>query len=260
MRIRVEILQSVYRAGDIAAAESVVDIDDAHVGSATIQHRQQRGQPAETCSVAHAGRHGDHRHSDQTGDDARQRSFHSRDTHDDARRRDFFVVLQQPMQAGDANVVHAFNLVPHGLRRKRCLLRHGNVARARRDDKDRAFANDLPVAANADDSGKWVKFGLSIQSPDSAVDGRIGACDQNVVRRPRAQHSAHDRDDLLRCFPLGINHLGKTLTQSAVVIDLGEPKVLERHVPQPLDTPRDGQFPCPHIFQEPLNVLFVHLS
>ena len=105
-----------------------------------------------------------------------------------------------------------------------------------------------------------MKFGVAAQPADRAEDARIGARDQNVMRRSRAQHSAHDRDDLPGSFPLRIDNLGKSLAQAAVVIDLGESKVLIRHVPQLLDGPRDGQLPRPHIFQEPLNVLFVHLS
>jgi hypothetical protein len=64
----------------------------------------------------------------------------------------------------------------------------------------------------------------------------------------------------LRSFSLRIHNFGKTLAKAAVVIDLGEPKILIRHVPQPFEAPRDGQLPRPHIFQEPLNVLFVHRS
>ena len=74
------------------------------------------------------------------------------------------------------------------------------------------------------------------------------------MRRSRAQHPAHDRNNLLGSFSLRVDNFGKTLAQAAVVIDLGEPEILIRHVPQLFEGPRDGQLPCPHIFQKPLNV------
>jgi hypothetical protein len=80
------------------------------------------------------------------------------------------------------------------------------------------------------------------------------------MRRSWAQHSANDGDDLPGSFSPRINYLGKSLAKAAVVIDLGEPKVFKWHVSQTLDAPRDGELPRPHIFQEPLYVLFVHRS
>ena len=94
-----------------------------------------------------------------------------------------------------------------------------------------------------------MKFRGAAQSPHGAKNASVGAGDQDVVRRPRAQHSAHDGHDLLRSFALRVDHFRKSLAQSAMVIDLGESKILIGHVPQLLDRARDGQFPRPHVFQ-----------
>ena len=61
---------------------SMLTTDDA--GRAAVQHAEQRREAAEAGAVADAGRHGDDRHADQAGDDARQRAFHAGDDDDDA--------------------------------------------------------------------------------------------------------------------------------------------------------------------------------
>src|SRR5256885_11565726 len=53
-----------------------------------VEHAQQCGDPAETRAVPDACRHRDHRHTDESGDDTRQRAFHAGDHDDDARRRE----------------------------------------------------------------------------------------------------------------------------------------------------------------------------
>ena len=62
-----------------ACAEAVVDVDDAHAGRAGVEHREQRGEPAEARAVADAGRHRHHRRADQPADDRGQRALHAGD-------------------------------------------------------------------------------------------------------------------------------------------------------------------------------------
>jgi hypothetical protein len=58
----------------------------------------------------------------------------------------------------------------------------------------------------------------------------------------RRQHIAamgrqpvEDSCDVLRGLPLGEDHLGHTLAQSPMMIDLGKPNIFEGKVPQALD-------------------------
>ena len=45
------------------------------------------------------------------------------------------------------------------------------------------------------------------------------------------------------------------MTQCAVVIDLGESQVLERHVPQPHEGRVDFSFPATHLLKQPAELL-----
>ena len=80
-------------------AEAVVDVHHDHAGRAGVEHREQRGNPAERGPVAHAGRHRDQRHARQPADRARQRTVHAGDDDQAVRsvqaRRDG----QQPVNA-----------------------------------------------------------------------------------------------------------------------------------------------------------------
>ena len=60
-------------------AVAVVDVDHGDAGRAGVEHREQRGDPAEGGAVADAGRHRDERHADQAADHGRQRALHAGD-------------------------------------------------------------------------------------------------------------------------------------------------------------------------------------
>ena len=70
---------------------------------------------AEARAVADAGRDGDDRHVDQAADHARQRAFHAGDDDDDAGGGEAVVLGEQPVQAGDADVVEPVDRVAHDL-------------------------------------------------------------------------------------------------------------------------------------------------
>src|SRR5437879_10865252 len=71
--------QSVNLAGGVARAEAVVNIHHGHAAAATVQHAKQRRKPGKAGSVADAGRHGDDRFGNQSGDQTRQRSYNASD-------------------------------------------------------------------------------------------------------------------------------------------------------------------------------------
>ncbi len=56
---------------DVAGLESGVDVDHRYVRCTTVEHPQQRGQPAERRTVTDAGRHRDYRAGNPASDDRR---------------------------------------------------------------------------------------------------------------------------------------------------------------------------------------------
>lgn len=56
------------RRGD-CRAKTIIDVDDCDAGGATIQHREERGQPVEGSTVADTGRNRNDRNPDQSPHD-----------------------------------------------------------------------------------------------------------------------------------------------------------------------------------------------
>ena len=63
--------QLVDEAGGVAGTETVIDVDDGDAAGAGVEHRQERGDAAEACTVADAGGHSNDRLVNETTDDAR---------------------------------------------------------------------------------------------------------------------------------------------------------------------------------------------
>ena len=96
-------------------------------------------------AVADTRRHGDDRLVRQSADDARERAFHAGDNDDDVGRLDVRPVGEEPVDARYV-VVH----LDHVAIEVRCearFLRHGDVARAGRQDEDhvRCVASGRPL-------------------------------------------------------------------------------------------------------------------
>ena len=77
---------------------------------------------------------------DQAGDHAGQRAFHAGDDDDDARGVEPCALAEQPVQAGDADVVQPLDVVAHQLGRARRLFRDRQVRGAGGGHDDRALA------------------------------------------------------------------------------------------------------------------------
>jgi hypothetical protein len=103
-----------------------------------------------------------------------------------------------------------------------------------------------------------MKFHVPAQPPHGTVDSLISARDQDIVRCGRAKQPAYDPRNLMGSFSVPVHYFGKTLAQATVVVDLGEPKILEWQVPQPPDRLCDRHAPGAHALEEPLNVFLVH--
>ena len=88
-----------------AGAVAVVDVDHGHAGRAGVEHREQRGQPAERGAVADAGRHRDERYAGQPADHGGQRALHAGDDDQAVGGLEPVADAEQPVQPGDADVV-----------------------------------------------------------------------------------------------------------------------------------------------------------
>src|SRR5713226_3712333 len=254
-------LQMVDHAREAAGAEAVVDIHHADVGGATVQHSQQRRQPAEARAVTRAGRHGDHRHADQARHHAWQSSLHPGDADDHARSLELLAMPQEPMQPGHADIVDGLGAVAHHFRGQAGLLGNRDIAGARRKSQNQPLARARMVAPDGDRARKRMEFRLAAQPPYGTIDAFAGARNQDIVLRgPRTQHSADNPGDLLRSLAWGEDGLGKTLAQRAVVVNLGKAEVFKRQVAQPLDGLRDRKAPGSHPVKKPPDVWLFHLT
>ena len=88
----------------------------------------------------------------------------------------------------------------------------------------------------------------------------IRPCYQNIVRSLGPQHRPHDLSHLLRRFASRKNNFRIALPQSAMMVHLGEAKILIGQPPQLLDRMVDRLPPTFHSFQKISNVAFVHLT
>src|SRR5580704_3748333 len=70
--------QPVDQRGDVSCAKSVIDVDDADVRGARVEHAEQRGQALERGAIADAGGNGDDGYADEAPHHARQCTFHAR--------------------------------------------------------------------------------------------------------------------------------------------------------------------------------------
>ena len=91
-------------ACDGRGTEAVIDMHNRNARGATIEHAEQRREPAEACAVADAGWYGDHRNFHQSADHARKRTFHPGDDDDDTCGVQSRLLGQKAMNAGYANV------------------------------------------------------------------------------------------------------------------------------------------------------------
>src|SRR4029077_12988651 len=155
---RTILLNPVDDARNAAGAEPVVDVNDAHIRSATVQHRQQSGEPAKARTVTRARGHGNHWCCNHARYNARQRPFHPRYTNDDARLHQLLPVFEQSMQSGDSDVVDGFDPITHRPRSDERFLADRDVACTGRDDQDQPFAVDRAAAFDRNRAGTFMVY------------------------------------------------------------------------------------------------------
>src|SRR4029077_1195154 len=134
---------AVNERGDVARAESVIDVDYADIRGAGVQTPEQSGEAFEGSAITYAGWNGNHRNSYQATDYARQRAFHSGADYDHTRLRERFAMRQEAVDACDSDIIDMLNVVAHQFRCDDCFFRDGDVAGSCGHDHDHALPCSL---------------------------------------------------------------------------------------------------------------------
>ena len=205
----------------MAAAEAGVDIHHHHVGRATIEHSQERGQALKMSPVTNACRHRDHRAIDEPPHHAGQGSFHAGDDHERIGIAQLGKLVQQAVQTGHTHIGHQRHLAVPGQGGDTCLLGHGKVARTCRDDHHPAhLAARLGRALDPKGSANRIVLALGESRPQMIRDRRIDPCDQPPLFM--LDQCAQDGLDLRRGLALAEDHFGESAPDATVQIHLGE--------------------------------------
>ena len=77
------------------SAKTIIDIHHGDAAGAAIEHAEERGDSAERCAIADAGRHGNDGLIDEPRHHRRQRTLHPGDDDQNARRAQFVAALRR---------------------------------------------------------------------------------------------------------------------------------------------------------------------
>ena len=207
-------------AGGVTSAETVIDIHHSDATATGIQHAEQRGQSAEVRAVTDAGRHGDQWATHQSRDDTGQRAFHPGNHDDDIRLLDLIELSDESVQAGDAHIVNAFDVVAHDFSSDDRFLGDGYIARSGADDgyRSRTAVHRFFAHCNA--------TGPIVMNCSGKAFGKFRRVNRRYARDEQLfftiENSGGDFNDLLRCFAGTEDHFRETFAQRAVGIDLSE--------------------------------------
>ena len=93
-----------------------------------------------------------------------------------------------------------------------------------------------------DGAGQWLKGGVGHFLPDRVEGAGVGAGNQEAVTG--VDDALGDGGNLFGRLARAEHNLGKTLPRGAVMVDPGEPEVLERRLAQKLKKPVVGLLRC----------------
>src|ERR1700687_2615828 len=236
---------AVNERGDVARAESVINVDYADIRGAGVHHPEQSGEAFEGGAITYAGWNGNHRNSYQAADYARHRAFHSGADYDHTRLRERSAMRQQAVDARDSDVIDMLNVIAHQFRGDDRFLGDRDVAGSGGHNHDHALAVSLAIALEHDGASDcaifwpmlWTILCTILCQVHSGGDGGklfLGSSGRQYVAAVSGQ-AGEDVRHLARRFALGKNHFGHTLAQGAMVVDLGETEILKGQVAKALD-------------------------
>ena len=125
-------MKVVYEACLVGGSKAVVDIDDRYAAGAGIEHGEQRGETAKARAIAHARGDGDDRTAHEAADNACQGALHAGDGDNDLGSCKFLGMREQAVQARDAHVVEAVDVVAVELGGEGGFFGDGQVTRGKR--------------------------------------------------------------------------------------------------------------------------------
>src|SRR5258708_6359263 len=105
----------------------------------------------------------------EAADDAGKSAFHSGNTNNHARLRQFFSMLEQSVNPGDADVVQMLGAVAHYAGCEERLFCDGDVARPCGNDEDRSLSGNFLDALDGDGDRKSTRLNSSHQIISYAV-------------------------------------------------------------------------------------------
>jgi len=164
-------------------------------------------------------------------------------------------VIEQPMKAGNADVVQSFDLATRALGGDRRLLRHWQIRGSSGDDEHAPEARPSPPCRAPRDAS-LVRVADAGQSLRQSVDiRRLDARNHHVVASRR--QALCDLDDLRARLSLREDHFREALTKRAMVVDLGEPQVFVREVSQLVERAADAPCTATNVLEKSFDALGV---
>ena len=92
--------------------------------------------------------------------------------------------------------------------------------------------------------------GFAVGSFHGGEDSPVPAGDEDIVARVFfLEHGSDDFGNLFRGLSFGKHNFGKTLAESAVMVNFGKAEILQRQVLEPLDGRAGREFSALHSFQ-----------
>ncbi len=166
------------------------------------------------------------------------------------------MVREQPMDAGDADVVQARDAVARQLGRQRRFLGDRQVGRAGSNHQDLSAADDRRRRVNDRRTRACAEYD---RLGNAARNRAAGSGSRRVISTlwPIVE-AARDLDDLFRRLACAENHFGKAGAQGAVMIDLGEAEVVERQRAQLIERGIGAERAGAHLAQQVFQALGVH--
>ena len=247
-RSQFAIAKGIDLAGGVGGAKAVVDVHHSDTTAATIEHAQQRGQPAEICAIAHAGGDGDDRLGNEARDHARQRAFHSGHDHNHVGLLDGFETTEQSMQPGDPNVINPLHIVAHDFRSDDGFFGHGQIAGSGAKDGNGAGSLGLKCFLDCNATGNFVMNGVGEFAFQGA--GVLGFDARDKEALLAFINLRRDESDLFRCFAGAEDDFGKPFAKRAMHVHLGETEIGHRRCLEGVQHFFPGDFSRAKLFQE----------
>ena len=239
----------------VTRAKPVVDIHDRNTWRASVQHREKRREALKRRAVADARGDGDDGCVGQPGDDARKGAVHTGDDHEHIRVRQRFLMGEQAMEPGDADVEHPLDVDAHELSRESGFLRDADVGRAR--GQNRRATVSLCRKLTDDDRAR---IGPPVRTGRFRGDRFEGFLRRlrHEDRLPGVREPLRDLGDLFGGFPRTEHDFGKTATERSMVIDFREPEIFEAQDPELLGRLVGGDLAALDVFQDLAQTLGAH--